>query len=603
MGAFCRFTTQAGFLLLTLAEALSACGSPQSMGGGSPAGPSTAAENAVLDYREELGRPMPNVPPSSVLGALEKQLNSSLRDFAALADRAPYFIGYQVTDHKEVAVTATLGAVSSSWEAQKRTLDVDVRVGSHEFDNTHPLQGEPFGSTIADRQSWNLPVDEEPTMLAPTLWIATDRSYRAAVESYVKVKGNRTLKAGAEDESPDFSQEKPVVHYEPLQRLEVDRPVWEEKLRHFSAIFREHPEVLESWVTLRAEVVHRYLANSEGTRAQVSQTYFSLSFMGSTRTDDGMDLFRHDAIHVGSLTEFPSDDAIKARVQKVVDDLLALRRAPPAQPYLGPAILDGGAAGVFFHEVFGHRVEGHRQKVEEEGMTFAKQVGVQVMPTFIDVYDDPNIRRLNGEPLRGYYQVDDEGVRAQRSGLVQNGVLKGFLLSRAPTRGFLHSNGHGRREEGQMVVARQGNLVVHPSRTTTPAELKRLLIEEIKRQGKPYGLRFAEVAGGFTQTTRFATQSFRVTPIMLYRVYPDGREELVRGATIDGTPLTALSQILAAANDLKVFNGTCGAESGWVPVSASSPSLLVARVEIANSPTMKDKPPLLPPPPSDRGKP
>jgi TldD protein len=329
---------------------------------------------------------------------------------------------------------------------------------------------------------------------------------------------------------------------------------------------------------------------------QVSRTFIVLAFQGTARTDDGMDLFRYDAINAGSLDRMPGDEEIEARVRRVIDDLVALRAAPLAEPFVGPAILDGPAAGVFFHEVFGHRVEGHRQKDEEEGMTFAKQVGAAVMPGFIDIYDDPTIRSLNGVELRGFYAVDDEGVRAQRAQLVEGGVLRGFLMSRSPVRGFDRSNGHGRREEGRPVVARQGNLIVHPRVGVSPEALKAQLLDEVRRQGKPYGLRFSEVAGGFTQTSRFGTQSFRVTPVMVYRVYPDGREELVRGANIDGTPLTSLSQIVAAGDDFAVFNGTCGAESGWVPVSAASPSLLISRVEIANTFTLKEKQPILPPP-------
>jgi hypothetical protein len=176
------------------------------------------------------------------------------------------------------------------------------------------------------------------------------------------------------------------------------------------------------------------------------------------------------------------------------------------------------------------------------------------------------------------------------------------LLSRAPTRGFTRSNGHGRRQEGYGVVARQGNLIVWPRRTVTPDELKRLLIEEAKRVGKPYGLRFRQVEGGFTNTGRWGTQGFKVLPVVVYRIYLDGREEMIRGADLEGTPLTSLSRIVAAADDWSVFNGHCGAESGYVPVSAASPSLLVGQVEIARKGKEQDKPPILPPPPIGGGK-
>ena len=275
----------------------------------------------------------------------------------------------------------------------------------------------------------------------------------------------------------------------------------------------------------------------------------------------------------------------------------AYRRAPPAEPYIGPAILEGKAAGVFFHEIFGHRVEGHRQKNEEEGQTFAKKVGEPIMPAFISVYDDPTLARLGATDLNGFYRFDDEGVVAQRATLVASGVLRGFLLSRSPTRGFAVSNGHGRRQEGRAVVSRQGNLVVEPARTVSPEALRRLLRDEAAAQGKPYGLSFRDISGGFTNTARGGPQAFKVLPILVYRVWVDGRpDELVRGVDLVGTPLAALSRIIAASDDYQTFNGYCGAESGFVPVSATSPSLLVQQIEVERRDKGSDKPPVLPAP-------
>jgi predicted Zn-dependent protease len=252
---------------------------------------------------------------------------------------------------------------------------------------------------------------------------------------------------------------------------------------------------------------------------------------------------------------------------------------------------------VFFHEIFGHRVEGHRQKNEDEGQTFAKKIGEPIMPGFISVYDDPTLTRIGDVDLNGFYRFDDEGVPAQRAPLVEGGVLKGFLLSRSPTRGFKQSNGHGRRQEGRTVVSRQGNLVVEPKVAVPVAELRRRLREEARRQGKPYGLLFRDISGGFTNTARGGPQAFKVLPILVYRVWVDGRpDELVRGVDLVGTPLAALSRIIASADDYQTFNGYCGAESGFVPVSATSPSLLVEQIEIERRDKGSDKPPVLPAP-------
>ncbi len=582
---------------------LAACGGgAQNVTGGGAAGQdSDKAGGAPLTLEIERAAPGGEGTPSPLLQIMKGEISRSMEQMAGLGDQAPYFIGYEITDRKSVQIDATLGGLMSSDEKRARTLDADVRVGSHELDNTHPMRGDRYSFLgMIDHQSWIVPQENDPAMLRPALWLATDSTYKKALEAYLKVKGNEAIKADAEDASSDFSQEAPLQYFGEVASSEVDRGAWEKRLREYSAMFAGHGEILESGVALKVEDVNRYIANSEGSLVQDGRTYVRIGIRASVRTDDGMDLSRFESIDVGALDRLPGDDVVRAKVQKVIDDVLALRAAPPAEPYVGPAIMEGHAAGVFFHEIFGHRVEGHRQKDEEEGMTFAKKVGKKVMPDFIDIYDDPTIRSIDGVELNGLYAVDDEAVRARRADLIKGGVLEGFLMSRSPVRGFDASNGHGRRQEGNVIVSRQGNLVVHPTKVVSPEELKKQLLEEVARQGKPYGLRFTRVQGGYTNTSRYGIQAFKVMPVMLYKVYPDGHEELIRGANIDGTPLTSLSQILAAGNDPQVFDGYCGAESGFVPVSATSPSLLVAHVEISKSPSGKDKPPILPPPSAAR---
>jgi predicted Zn-dependent protease len=293
----------------------------------------------------------------------------------------------------------------------------------------------------------------------------------------------------------------------------------------------------------------------------------------------------------------PNDAKIIADIERVAKDLMALRKAPVIEPYTGPAILSGRASGVFFHEIFGHRIEGHRQKSEFEGNTFTAKINQAVLPTFFSVVDDPTIKKYGTTDLSGYYQFDDEGVKAQRVPLVQNGILKTFLMSRSPIKGFDKSNGHGRAQPGSGAVSRQGNLIVQANKTVTKAELRRLLIAEIKRQRKSFGLLFDDISGGFTNTTRFAPQAFQVTPIMVYKVFPNGKpDELVRGVDLIGTPLTAFSKIVAADDTPDVFNGICGAESGLIPVSAISPGVLISQIEVQKRPKSKELPPILPPP-------
>ena len=590
-------------MLLSLAVACgpAATPAPQAGPGGHPEAqaPLPPVPQASLELSIKRAGPLQKGTPSPVLTALSKEMARYKTTFAKLPRPRPYFLGYQVIERQAVEIEATMGAITRTSEDHRRVLGVEVRVGDYDLDNTNPASGYGF----AWGGSWMLPLEDDVERLRPTIWLATERAHRQSREAFAEVKAKIAVKAREEEQSNDFSREEALEQILPAASVKVDLEQWKARLRRISAPFKTHPEVYFSQVKLMVSADNRYLINSEGTRIQTGRTYARVGIMGHTRAEDGMDLIRSETVDAGDLSRLEAEELIMAKVKQVISDLAALRKAPLTDPYIGPAILEGRAAGVYFHEIFGHRVEGHRQKGHLEGQTFAKQVGKQVLPTFIDVYDDPTITGMVGVELNGFYQVDDEGVLAQRASLVEGGVLKGFLMSRDPARGFNRSNGHGRRQEGRPVVSRQGNLIVHPTRVTTPEALKARLLLEIKRQNKPYGLRFTVVEGGFTNTSRYGAQFFKVKPVMVYKIYPDGREELVRGADIEGTPLTSISQVQLAANDMVVFNGYCGAESGMVPVSAASPSLLVSKVEIARRMTGKERPPILPAPPNagDKG--
>jgi len=283
-----------------------------------------------------------------------------------------------------------------------------------------------------------------------------------------------------------------------------------------------------------------------------------------------------------------------------VKEMEALVKAPLVEPAAVPTMLTGRAAAVYFHEMFGHRAEGHRQKDVREGQTFAKKVGEQILPSFLSIYDDPTQARVRDQELLGHYLYDDEGVPSEHVVLVDHGVLRNFEMSRSPLLGFPHSNGHGRAQMGLVPVSRQGNLVVQSSKQVTNAELRKMLIEEIKKQGKPFGLVIDDIAGGFTFTGRGQPQVLQVTPLVVYQVYADGRPDLlVRGVDVVATPLVSLTKIVATGDTPEVFNGYCGAESGSVPVAAVSPPILISEMEVQKKETNVDRPPILPPPAHD----
>jgi TldD protein len=508
------------------------------------------------------------------------------------SDPAPYFISYEVYDQHTLMVAGTYGTIVSSNAGNHRWADVTMRVGSPAMDNTH---NENRDSGIT---SGSLPLADDRDALARTLWDLTDREYRRAAPAYAKVMTNSSVQAEEEDKSPDFSREAPQMHVEaPAAPIAFNQKDWEEKVRKYSALFRKYPEVYSSTVTLQIEQTASYFVSSEGSKVETPGLMARLVVEADTRADDGMDLVRVETFESSKPDGLPSEKELVAKEEKMASDLKALREAPLAEPFDGPALLSGRAAAVFFHEVLGHRLEGHRQRGDTEGQTFTKKVNQPVLPTFLSVYDDPTLGSINGIPLSGSYSHDDEGVPSERVPLIQDGILKNFLMSRMPITNFSQSNGHGRHQAGFMPTGRQGNLIVQSSKTVKDAEMRQQLIDEVKKQGKPYGLYFEDVQGGFTLTTRSLPQAFQVLPVIVWRVYPDGRpDQLVRGVDIVGTPLASLNRILLTGDKTEVFNGICGAESGSVPVSASAPAMLFSEMEVQKRSASRERPPILPAP-------
>lgn len=518
------------------------------------------------------------------------------REMAALGKQKDpaYYLSYQVVEQRVVNLDSEGGALITDSDDIIRNLDVEVRVGKPELDNSRALADDTNGLNAPLTRRGSVPFGEDKQALSNALWLETDRRYREAVSALGYVRQDQaTLKTRAV--APDFSPEPPEVHVEAPTRLEFDKARWVERLKRCSAKALKGQATRGSCGVVFQQTT-AYLVNSEGSQVQTSWTNAQLSVSVGVKADDGMNLARLEQRFGRTPADLPPDGEVDKMIATVTGDLDALHEAPLAEPYVGPAILEGRAAGVFFHEVFGHRIEGHRQKDLTSGQTFASYVGRDIAPEWLSVYDDPEIVTLNGIQLNGFYRYDDEAVRARRVKLIDRGKLVGFLMGRNPIPGFPHSNGHGRRSPEFPPVARQGNLVVEVARSVARTDLEKMLIEEIKRQHRPYGMIFTDISGGFTNTSAFAPQAFKVNPVMAFRLYPDGRRELVRGIDISGTPLVALQSIRAASREIETFNGVCGAESGWVPVSASAPSLLLEKLEVEKGFIPPDRPPVLQPP-------
>ena len=526
-----------------------------------------------------------------VLASMQKELNRATADLGK-SDPAPYYLSYTVYDQDQVVIAAAYGGLLTNMDNRRRSADVTMRVGTPQLDNTH---GQSRGSGVT---SGTLPLTDNSDAEARVLWELTDRAYRRAAPAYLNVKTNTAVNAEEEDKSPDFTKEVPVVHVDTkLKEPAFDRSAWEDEARRLSATFRKYPEVYFATVVLQISSSNERMVSSEGAAIATPSASARLVIEAQTRAEDGMDLLRVETFQAPSPSGLPAEAELNAKIEKMAVDLKALRSAPVAEPYDGPALLSGRAAAVFFHEVLGHRLEGHRQRDEDEGQTFTKKVGQEVLPTFLSVTDDPTRGEIAGVKLAGTYSYDSEGTPAQRVEVIKDGVLKNFLMSRMPIKGFDQSNGHGRNQPGLMPTGRQGNLIVTSTKSVAEADMRQKLIEEVKKQGKPYGLYFDDIQGGFTLTTRSLPQAFQVLPVIVYKVYPDGRpDELVRGVDIVGTPLAALTRIITTGDTEHVFNGVCGAESGSVPVSAVAPAMLFSEMEVQKRAHGHDRPPILAPP-------
>jgi TldD protein len=534
--------------------------------------------------------PLAAASAPSLLDILNDELQ---RNFTILKDKAdppPYYMDYTVTEEESQSLSATLGTIESRGKDHLRYLDITLRVGTPQLDNYHSVNGQKGRFTNGEV----LPLDDVPDAIRRKVWLDTDRTYKLAARRLIEVKSNQETKVKDADSSADFSIEPSAVYQEPPPPIGNIDEEWAQRARKWSAAVADFPDVLYSNVNLSVQRLSKYMVSTEGTRLLHGRDFVSLSIVARGKATDGMDLVAMQDYQAADLAHLPKPAEVEAAAKRVGQNLADLVQAPAVEPFVGPAILSGRAAAVFFHEIFGHRIEGHRQKDESEGQTFTKAVGTPVLPTFLSVVFDPTLRTLNGVDLNGYYTYDDEGAKARPVTVVDNGILKTFLTSRSPIDGVDHSNGHGRRQPGLEPESRQSNLIVESKKQVSEKALREMLIAEVKRQNKPYGLYFDEITGGYTTTQRRGLQAFTVIPLMVYRVFADGRpDELVRGVDIVGTPLSSFAKILATSDKPEVFNGYCGAESGQVPVSASSPAILVSEIEIQKKQHSQDRPPFL----------
>ncbi|MBP5430223.1 MAG: hypothetical protein J6Y25_05035 [Elusimicrobiaceae bacterium] len=518
------------------------------------------------------------------------------RSFPTLKKQNPpiYYMSYTYTDSLDYTLVVENNGVVRDLLYHNTLLKVLPRAGSTQMDNTRTLKQH---ETDYEQPTSYLPDFATDTQAFTTaVWRATQEAAEKAQQDFARVQADVQTASERADDSPDFAFPPRETFCEDTPIAVFDTERIKQLLLKASTLAQNKPYVLKSEFIFTFEQGSRYFVDSVGTRLKTPIRLVTLSYSLEGKTADGTNISRLNNYNVLQEKELPSEEQLLADVKQSLQELEALSKAPEMEPITVPAILKNKAMAVFVHEVLGHRAEGHRQKEDSFGKTFTDKLGQEIVSPLLTIVDDATLPYFNNIPLRGFYLYDDEGVKARPVTLVENGVFKGFLMNASPIKGFAASNGHGRSDKWSRPVARMGNTRTLASQTVSYDELEKQLLQEIKKQNKPYGIIIEDLSGGFTLTETFLPQTFKLTPTLIYRLYPDGRKEVVRGVDMVGTPLASFHEVLAAADDYGIFNGKCGAESGWVPVSSIAPSVLLRRLELEKASKSGTKPPVLPPP-------
>jgi TldD protein len=525
-----------------------------------------------------------------VFRAMNDELSRSILQLQLSNLEKPYFIQYIVLDEDEFAARATFGSITQASPSKQRLIYAQVRVGNYDFDNTEFQAGGPGGGVGGGGGLYQGPIDDDYDALRHTLWLATDVSYKAAVEVIAQKRAsiqNRTQ----EDRVADFSKEKANVSVSERRKLEFDRAKIEGQLRQWSEIFREFPNIQSSSVTIRARMNHRYVVNSEGTRTMSPELLIILSASATAQATDGMVVSNAVPVYARDFDDLPSTDAYAASIRQMAKDLTALREAPVlASDYSGPALLVGQVATEMFARVLAPNLTGQRGPLGRNGQSatppLEDRMNRPILPAYMSVVDDPTVKSFNSKKLIGYYSTDDQGIPAKRVSLVDGGLLTDFLMSRRPGKGRLLSNGHGRNGYPGRESPQIGNLIVTAKDGKSLEDLKKELLKAAKEERLEYGIIIRASASGGNGPVG--------TPVMTYRVkVSDGKEELVRVGGASGINVQGLRHLIAVGNDSTAANRLVGTQGAETATSIVAPSVLVEEISLDKPSGTQQKPSLI----------
>ncbi|MCA8960483.1 MAG: hypothetical protein KDC38_08220 [Planctomycetes bacterium] len=508
------------------------------------------------------------------------EADRALRSIKSPGYPRPYYVSYLLRDQESWELKARFGALTHDEHRHRRPCFCDMRVGSYRYDH---VQDGGLSYSSRDDESFAysfLPFGGDVEGLRHSLWRLAETRYRESVESLAQKKSQELTYLDRNRSFASFEKRPTTVDVRLSRLTPVDVDHWRRFVIKASALLRKFPAIKNS--SVRFAVTHqvKLFVSTDGSMQVQNASYWNLEAYLWLLAKSG-DAFPWTINYfVTDPTELPDARRFHAEIRSTVALLEKLAEAPPLRAYAGPVLLDPGPAGLLIHEALGHRLEGNRMLSSGEGQTFRDSLGHAVLPEFLSIADEPCRARFDGRSLVGHYRFDDEGVPAGDATLIDRGVLKTFLTSRAPIAKRHHSNGHARNESYERPISRMAVTRVIPHEGLSDEELKAELIEEIRHQGLPYGIRILRASGGETTTDAYDFQAFLGEINLASRVYPDGREEWIRGVDFVGTPLNATRSIIATGSRVEIDNAFCGAESGWVPVTTISPALLVAHLEL-----------------------
>ena len=508
-----------------------------------------------------------------LLQAMREELDRSKSHLKMDNVPTPYYIEYHLWDVDQYDAEAAFGALRQDQRNRARSIRVVVRVGDYKQDSYGPTSA---GVTIA-------PIDNDPIAVRRQLWLATDQAFKAASEALAAKKA-ALREYSADQPFDDFAHAPKVESITPTVKLEFDPKPWKEALESATRLFRTDPKIESVSALLRCRAVNQYFVNTEGTTTRGGYTVYYLTLIALTQASDGMRLERSPYYAAARFEELPSPQAFVTDAAKTIETLKELREAPVMEEdYLGPVLFSSDAASDVFYGMMGGNILGRRPDPGESARTvgdYAANYKSRVLPAFLSIEDDPTTKTFQGKSLIGSYETDDEGVRAERVSVIQDGMLVNYLLGREPIRDFSQSNGHGRAAPSQLALPNIGTLIVKPKQTLSPSQLKQKLIDMCREEGKEYGY-LVQTLGG------------KYEPRLIYRVYvKDGREELVRGAVFDKLDTRTLRNDLVAAGDDPLVSN----REGSIPTTVISPSILFDDLEVKRTEAKNAKLPEYPPP-------